>query len=222
VLPTVDGGFGCILADPPWRFATWSAAGRNRCPDGLAPIAKKTRNQQRQNAPERHYRTMDLAAIKALPVGDVAARNAVLLLWVVDCMMPDAFEVCRAWGFTFKTTGFVWIKQRRAGSRRHLLHEEPDHKMFPMGTGYWTRSNPEFCLLATRGKPKRLSAGVRKLIVSPRREHSRKPDEQYDRAEALCAGPRLELFARQSRPGWSAWGDQVGVLDEVTELRPSA
>jgi len=197
------GPFGCILADPPWRFATFSAKGRDRCPDGVS------RNQQRQNSPEKHYATMPLEDIKALPVAPVAARDCVLLMWAVDPMIPEALEVGKAWGFKFKTVGFYWAKQRREGSRRHLLHEEPDRKMFPMGTGYWTRANPETCLLFTRGAPKRIATDVRKLIVSPRREHSRKPDEQYDRIEALVGGPYLEMFSRQPRPGWSAWGNQT-------------
>jgi N6-adenosine-specific RNA methylase IME4 len=202
--PLPQGPFGCILADPPWRFSTWSVAGRGRCPDG--PM---TRNQQRENSPERHYATMTLEDIKALPVAAVAAKDCVLLMWAVDPMIPEALDVGRAWGFTYKTTGFVWAKERRVTSKRGAAFEEPDHKRFPMGTGYWTRANPELCLLFTRGKPKRDSAAVRKLLIAARREHSRKPDEQYARIEALVAGPYLELFARQSRPGWTAWGNQT-------------
>lgn len=203
-LPTIEGGFRCILADPPWRFTTFSDKGRGRCPDG--PL---TRNESRQNSPARHYDTMTLGEIKALPVAATAARDAVLLLWVVDPMVPEAIEVGRSWGFTYKTTGFVWAKERRVTSRRGDAFDEPDHKRFPMGTGYWTRSNPELCLLFTRGKPKRVSAAVRKLLIAPRREHSRKPDEQYERIEGLVEGPYLELFARTERPGWTAWGNQT-------------
>lgn len=196
--------FGVVVADPAWRFSTWSPKGRDRCPDGPLPRAK-----QRENNPARHYETMPLQDIKALPVGDLAAPDCVLLLWAVDPMLPQAFEVGVAWGFKFKTVGFYWNKLRRHGSRRHLLHDEPDHKLFPMGTGYWTRPNPEQCLLFTRGKPRRISAAVRKLIIAPRREHSRKPDEMYARAEALAAGPYLELFSRQRRPGWTTWGNEA-------------
>lgn len=208
-LPRIDGGFGAILADPAWRFATYSKAGRGRCPDG------QSRAAQRQNRPENHYATMALDEIKALPVRESAARDCVLMLWCVDPMVPQALEVGAAWGFTFKTVGFVWAKLRRTASRRHLLHDEPDHKLFPIGTGYWTRANPELCLLFTRGKPKRVSAAERKLIVAPRREHSRKPDEQYERIERLVAGLYLELFARDQRPGWTAWGNEVGKFSET-------
>ena len=82
-----------------------------------------------------------------------------------------------------------------------------------MGLGYWTRANTEACLLATRGHPKRLRADIRQLIVAPRREHSRKPEAIYERIERLVAGPRLELFARQSRPGWTAWGNESTKFD---------
>jgi len=198
------GPFGCVLADPPWQFKTRSSKGRGRCPDG--PM---TRNEQRQNNPERHYKTMTTEEIQSLPVRDVAAKDCVLLLWAVDPMIPQALELGRAWGFEYKTVGFYWAKLRREGSVRHKLHEEPDHKLFPMGTGYWTRANPEVCLLFTRGNPKRISASVRKLCVSPRREHSRKPDEIHDRIQALVAGPYLELFGRQKREGWTVWGNQT-------------
>lgn len=201
--------YGAILADPPWRFETWSENGRDRCPD--APV---TRNEQRQNRPERHYATMPLEEIQALPVGHLASRHCVLFLWAVDSMIPEAIATGRMWGFQFKTVGFYWMKMRREGSRRHLLHEEPDHKMFPMGTGYWTRSNPELCFLFTMGQPQRLSTDVRKLIIDRRREHSRKPDETNRRIERLVAGPYLELFARRDRPGWDCWGNQTDTFNE--------
>lgn len=197
--------FSAILADPPWRFATRSEKGRDRCPD--APV---TRADSRNNRPERHYRTMPLDEIMALPIPYVAAADCVLFLWAVDPLLPQAFEVGRAWGFSYKTVAFYWAKERRKNSKRGRNQTEPDKIQFPMGTGYWTRPNPEQCLLFTRGEPKRRSASVRKLIVAPRREHSRKPDEARDRIERLVAGPYLELFARTERPGWTAWGDQVG------------
>ena len=86
-------------------------------------------------------------------------------------------------------------------------------RSFFTGLGYWTRANPEMCLLGTRGSPKRLAKDVRRLVVTPRREHSRKPDEVYDRIERLAAGPYLEVFAREGRPGWDAWGNQAGLFD---------
>lgn len=174
--------YGVILADPPWKFKTYSKKGKGR-------------------SAEAHYDCMDFDQIAYLPIADFAAKDCVLLLWVTDPMLPRAFELMDAWGFRFSTVGFYWAK---TGSSDCLQCPS-----FPIGTGYWARNNPEQCLLATRGHPKRLNADVRKLIISPRREHSRKPDEIYDRIERLCAGPYLELFARSRRPGWDSWGDQV-------------
>lgn len=212
--------YGAILADPPWRFATFSEKGRGRCPDGIRATRSHDgyyRDGQRCNRPERHYATMTLDEIKALPVPDLAAKDCVLFLWAVDPLLPQAFEVGAAWGFTYKTVAFYWAKERRVTSERHKLHEDPNHKRFPIGTGYWTRSNPEQCLLFVRGRPKRLSAAVRKLIIAPRREHSRKPDACRGSIQALVAGPYCELFSREAAPGWDAWGDGMGTFAEAAE-----
>lgn len=171
-----------IYADPPWTFATYSRKGKGR-------------------SPEAHYDCMDLAGIKALPVGDWAADDAIVLMWATDPLLHRAFEVIEAWGFTYKTVGFYWAKLNARGSG------------FFTGMGFWTRANPEQCLLATRGHPKRKAADVPKLVVSPRREHSRKPDEMYGLIERLSDGPYLEMFARSSRPGWESWGLQAGLFD---------
>lgn len=179
--------YGVILADPPWSFKSWSDKGKNRAPDAMV---------RQKGLAERHYKTLDLPAIAALPVGDLAAKDSVLLLWAVDCMIPQALEMGQGWGFTFKTVAFTWVKRTKTNS-------------FHIGLGYWTRGNPEQCLLFTKGSPRRKSAAVRQLIDAPRREHSRKPDEQYERIEALLPGPYVELFARTKRPGWEVWGDQT-------------
>jgi N6-adenosine-specific RNA methylase IME4 len=148
-----------------------------------------------------HYDVLDLEALKALPVESVAAKDCALFLWAIDSMLPEALELVDAWGFVFKTVAFNWVKTTLAGDR------------FPFGCGYWTRANPEQCLLAARGKPQRLARDVPQLIVAPRgREHSRKPLEAYDRIERLVAGPYCELFARgPTRPGWTPWGDEAGL-----------
>ena len=126
----------------------------------------------------------------ALPVADVAAKDCLLLMWTVSHLQDEASDLARAWGFTPKSLGLVWVKDR-------------------IGMGYWFRQEVEVMKLFTRGKPKRLSAGVRQAIHEPRREHSRKPDEQYERIERLVGGPYLEMFARQQRPGWTAWGNEI-------------
>lgn len=139
---------------------------------------------------------MSLADIKALPVGDIAEKDSVLLMWVTDPFLELSFEVLKSWGFRYKTVGFYWVKTGKSGKPC-------------IGQGYWTRANPEQCLLATRGNPKRIAKNVERLIVAPRREHSRKPDEQYDRIQRLVGGPYCELFARQRWPGWETWGNQT-------------
>jgi N6-adenosine-specific RNA methylase IME4 len=169
-----------IYADPPWTFATYSRKGKGR-------------------SAEAHYDCMSMADIEALPVAQWAADDCVLFLWTTDPLLEKVFELIHAWGFTYKTVGFYWAKLNKAAPSGHNFD-------FFTGLGFWTRSNPELCLLATRGKPHRRRADVHKLIVSRRREHSRKPDEAYERIEALCEGPYLEMFARFQRPGWDSWG----------------
>jgi N6-adenosine-specific RNA methylase IME4 len=184
-----------IYADPPWTFATFSRKGKGR-------------------SAEAHYDVMTLADIKALPVADWAARDCVLLLWTTDPLLEKALEVVRAWGFTYKTIGFCWAKLNKSAPPPF------DERSFFTGLGFWTRANPELCLLATRGHPHRVSRNVRKLIVAPRREHSRKPDAAYERIEKLCEGPYLELFARAPRPGWDSWGlESDGYADGILPAR---
>lgn len=178
-----EGKFKCILADPPWRFRAWSET-------------------KQAKAASRHYHLMTTNDIAALPVARFADRNCILFLWATNPMLPAAFEVMQAWGFTYKTVAFTWAKS----SRNTQLSWAPKlHK----GLGYWTRANTETCLLGVKGKPKRLSKGVDQLIFEPIREHSRKPDEVHTRIERLCDGPRLELFGREERPGWTVRGDEV-------------
>ncbi len=180
--PPKAGRYRVIYADPPWRFATWSERGKGR-------------------SPEAWYDCMTLAEIRALPVASWAAADCVLLLWTTDPWLEKAFEVVRAWGFTYKTVGFLWVKLNPRAPRSGWREED-----FFKGLGFWTRANAELCLLATRGRPRRRAGDVPRLIISPRREHSRKPEEAYRRIERLLEGPYLELFARSRRPGWDAWG----------------
>lgn len=177
--PLPVGQYGCILADPPWAFKTYS--GKHSTPHRCA---------------EDHYRTMTEAPLREIPVGDLAAKDCALFMWVVDSHLDEAIRLGEAWDFKFKTIAFVWAKTTTAGK-------------FRIGMGYWSRKQTEICLLFTRGKPRRIGRGVRQLIVAPRREHSRKPDEQYERIEQLVTGPYLELFARTSRLGWTSWGNET-------------
>jgi N6-adenosine-specific RNA methylase IME4 len=149
---------------------------------------------------------MTMEDILALPVAELAAPDAVLLLWAINSMLPQGLKVMEAWGFTYKTVAFTWAKTTPSS-------EASWAPVYHMGLGYWTRQNTEQCLLGTRGKPKRTGKDVRQLIVSPRRQHSRKPAEFFQSVERLVPGPFLDLFARERRPNWDVWGNEVGVFD---------
>jgi N6-adenosine-specific RNA methylase IME4 len=177
--------YGAIYADPPWHFRNWSAKGTGR------------------NAVS-HYDCMSFASLCALPVAELAAEDCALFLWATDPLLPRALELIQAWGFEYKTVGFYWVKLNASAK------SESDYFT---SLGYWTRANPEQCLLATRGKPSRRAKDVRRLVVDRRREHSRKPDQIRDRIERLLPGPYLELFARETKTGWDCWGDQVALFD---------
>ena len=189
------GHFKAILADPPWHFQAWASP----------PYGKG-------RAAESHYDTMTEAELGALSVADLAAEDCVLFMWACWPTIEQAFRTIDAWGFKFKTCGFCWVKAD--ATQIQMFDEEVTADML---LGYWTRSNSEVCLLATRGSPKRNATDVRQAIIAPRREHSRKPDGIHERIERLVAGPYLELFARQSRPGWTTWGNEVSKFDPKSE-----
>jgi N6-adenosine-specific RNA methylase IME4 len=159
-----------------------------------------------------HYDCLTFEQLTKVPVSDYAAEDCALFLWAVDPLLDRAFDLIRAWGFEYKTVAFYWVKQNTKSGG------------FFTGLGYWTRANPEQCLLATRGKPRRVNKDVRKLVVAPRREHSRKPEEVRAQIERLVAGPYLELFARDTKRGWDCWGNQAGLFDRgavATRRQPS-
>lgn len=174
--------FGVILADPPWRFA-------NR----TGKMAPEHRRLSR-------YGTMELDEICALPVAEAAKETAHLYLWVPNALLPMGLEVMSAWGFTYKSN-LIWHKIRKDGGS--------DGR----GVGFYFRNVTEMILFGVRGKNARtLAAGRRQVnyLATRKREHSRKPDEQYDLIESCSAGPYLELFARGKRKGWVSWGNEAG------------
>jgi N6-adenosine-specific RNA methylase IME4 len=148
------------------------------------------------------YARMSLDEIKALRVDHMAAPDCVLFLWFLASMLQEGLDVARAWGFTPKTVAFTWVKTGKHGG-------------FPISTGFWTRRNCEQCLLATRGHPKRIAKNIPELIMAPRREHSRKPDEVRTRIQQLVPGPYLEMFARERAARWNQHGDQIGYFDDM-------
>ena len=147
----------------------------------------------------------------------LAAKDSVLFIWITWPILIDALDLIKAWGFTYKTCAFSWMK---AHAGQIELFDEA--VAVQVGLGYWTRANSDVCLLATRGRPKRLNADVRQGIIAPRREHSRKPDGIHERIERLVAGPYLELFARQQRPGWTVWGNETDKFKPIRETHQQA
>lgn len=173
--------FGTILADPPWQFD-------NR----TGKVAPEHRRLSR-------YATMDLDAIKSLKVGKIAAEPAHLYLWVPNALLPLGLAVMEAWGFAYKSN-IVWHKVRKDGG--------PDGR----GVGFYFRNVTELLLFGVKGKNARtLAPGRRQVnfLATRKREHSRKPDEQYRIIEACSPGPHLELFSRGVRDGWACWGNQA-------------
>lgn len=159
-LPT--GPFQVIVADPPWRY---------ECGNNLP------------------YPTMDIEEIKAMPVDDIAADDAILWLWTTNAHLRVAFDVVEAWGFEYKTL-LTWVKDR-------------------MATGEWLRGQTEHCMLAARGKPVFVNRNHTTVLEAVRREHSRKPEEFYRVVEATSPGNKLELFCRELREGWCAYGNDT-------------
>ncbi len=181
LISSIRGKFGTILADPPWRFQ--NSTGK------VAPEHKRL----------TRYETMPLDEIKGLPVSMLAADTAHLYLWVPNALLPDGLAVMDAWGFHYKAN-IVWHKIRKDGG--------PDGR----GVGFYFRNVTEVLLFGTHGKNARtLAAGRRQVnfLATRKREHSRKPDEIFPIIEACSPGPRLELFAREKRDGWTAWGNQA-------------
>ena len=187
---SVQAKYQIVYADPPWRFTGLGSKGIRS--------SKLRGNGLHVNRPlEEKYSTMSIAEIKALPVGDITADNAVLFLWTTDAHLPIALEVMDAWGFRYATVAFVWLKQTTRGNDVCYY-------------GYWTMKGQELCLLGRKGKPKPVAHNVRQLVRAVRREHSRKPDEVRDRIVQLMGDlPRIELFARERFSGWDAWGNDT-------------
>lgn len=182
LLNLADGTkFGTILADPPWQF-------QNRT-GKVAPEHKRL----------TRYPTMNLDDICSLPVEDISADPAHLYLWVPNALLPDGLRVMESWGFRY-VSNIIWHKVRKDGGS--------DGR----GVGFYFRNVTEILLFGVRGKNARtLAAGRRQvnMIQSRKREHSRKPDEQYDVIESCSWGPRIELFSRGTRPEWTVWGNQA-------------
>lgn len=171
-----------IYADPPWTFRTWSKKGKGRSADN-------------------HYKCMTKSELRNLKIP--STDDCVLFLWVTAPCLIEGIELCKSWGFTYKTIGFTWVKQNKVSDTLFW------------GMGYWTRSNVELCLIATKGKPKRVAKNVHQVVISKVGRHSEKPIEVMERIEALMGSDvsKLELFARSRRIGWDAMGFEIDGQD---------
>lgn len=170
-----------IYADPPWTFKTWSDKGKGK-------------------SAENHYACMTKQDLRNLKIP--ADEDCILFLWVTAPCLIEGIELCKAWGFDYKTIGFTWVKQNKKADTLFW------------GMGYWTRSNVELCLIATKGKPKRIAKNVHQVVISKIGRHSEKPHEVYDRIESLMGDvTKLELFARTKREGWDSIGLELDGKD---------
>lgn len=178
-LPHTEGGYQTVLADPPWRFTNRTGK--------VAPEHKRL----------SRYSTMTLEEICAIPVEAIVAKNSHLYLWVPNALLPEGLEVMKAWGFRY-VSNIVWAKRRKDGG--------PDGR----GVGFYFRNTTELLLFGVRGSMRTLPPARSQvnIIETRKREHSRKPDEQYPFIERCSPGPRLEMFARYPQLGWDVWGDE--------------
>ena len=158
-------------------------------------------NRKARGGTEKHYQTMSLEDICKLPVSEIAADNCVLFMWTTYPMLPEALKLIDEWGFKYKTIGFQWIKLNKSGKGKFF------------GLGRWTRGNTEPCLIAIKGKPKRINNSISQIIEYPIAEHSKKPGIVRKKIVSLVGDlPRIELFARQTPTGWDYWGNECNPI----------
>lgn len=181
-------GYQVIYCDPPWAYN------------------QRANTDRLRGGAMRHYPVMKTDEICALKVGEIAAQSSMLFMWATFPCLPDAMRVIEAWGFQYCTVAFNWVKLNPV-----------DNGIF-FGIGHYTKSNAEVCLLARRGKAIKPAVNtVSQVIISPRMEHSRKPDEARRRIEQMYPNnSRVELFARRRSPGWDVFGNEVESDLELT------
>lgn len=186
-----DKKYNIIYADPPWSYKDKKCNGN--C--------------------EKYYNTLSIVELKNMPIQRIADKDCVLFMWVTYPQLKCGLELIESWGFKFKTIGFQWVKlNKKTDLKRYKYFNLEDElkKICFFGLGRWTRGNTECCLIATKGKPKRVNNSIFQLIFSPLEEHSKKPDEARTRIVQLLGDlPRIELFAREKFDGWDCWGNEV-------------
>lgn len=175
-----DKKYNIIYADPPWKYS------------------QRSKNTKFSGGACAHYDLMPMKDIEALPIHQIAADNCALFLWTTFPLLDEQIKLFKTWGFTYKTLGFSWIKTNSKNGKPFF------------GVGFYAKSNCEVCLMGIKGRMKPVSNCVSSCVISPRREHSRKPDEVRERIVELFGDlPRVELFARQYADGWDCWGNEV-------------
>jgi len=176
-----------LYVDPPWKFNNKNTGGNMK------------------SGADSHYPTMSINELSKLDISSLCDDDCVLFMWWVASQPAEALELVESWGFTLKTmTGFNWVKQTSKGNPF-------------FGMGFWTRQGSEMCLIATKGKPKRIDAGVRSVIMAENEKHSKKPDIFRKEIVKLMGDlPRVELFARETSEGWDVWGNEVESDIEIT------
>ncbi len=210
--------YNIIYLDPPWKYNS-----------------RANHKTRFRGGAEGHYPLMTMAEIAALPIPQLAARDCAVLMWCTFPYLSDQINLFDHWGFRFRTQFLTWIKLNPKG--HDLPADDPSythgkpyvlytdglfHSVF-FGTGYYAKANPEVCLLGMRGQVPTISDAVSSVILAPRRQHSRKPDEAYERIEGVFGDiPRIELFARHTRPGWDAKGNGIDGVDIRLALREAA
>lgn len=175
-----------IYADPPWRYGDKRTGRGKNNPNGAGGA-------------EKHYSTMSTDEICKLPVKNIADDNCMMFLWTTAPMIFEAEKVIKAWGFEYKTFGFVWVKMKNDMSSVRMD-----------GIGNYTVQNAEYCLIGLKGKYWRENTGVKQVLLAPKGKHSEKPQAARDRIVELCGDlPRIELFARNESDSWDCWGNEV-------------
>lgn len=189
-----DQRYACLALDPPWHF-------RSRAP---------SQNPESVRSPQKHYATADINHLRSLPVKQIAAPDAHVFLWITGPLAAMGVHnlLFKQWGVKASSLAFVWIKLVSDFDERELLRTPLLDADLHMGTGFTTRQNAELCFLGRIGSPARRRADIRQVIISRRREHSRKPEEFFKRVEFYCDGPRIDMFSGSAakREQWDSWG----------------
>jgi len=185
-----------IAIDPPMRFKSRTAL--------------QTANWSSRRDVEKHYRTMSFEQLASLPISELASSDGChVFVWTSGPFLPQTIKLLNAWHFKYSTRVFTWIKLKPSFDPHQLRLTPLIESDLRLSLGLTTRAQSEIVLLGRRGNARRISKSVREVILAPVREHSRKPAEFFHRVECYCAGPYLELFARERRSGWDCWGDEV-------------